>query len=242
MRQIFSFISVFLNIFNTELIEMIHCFTLIHDDLPCMDNDDFRRGRPSNHKVYGEAMALLAGDALVACATDTLMIAEGAVPDSALLRAIRRLSWAAGPRGVIGGQAMEPLLSKTSTLSDLEKMFAGKTGALFAASLLLPLDLAGVDESTREGAVTARFARELGYAFQVADDLEDAEAPDSKEAEKPQSILYFLSSTEAATQTSARLSRSIDELRTLFGARASGLADIGAEVLKKLALRMKKNT
>jgi geranylgeranyl pyrophosphate synthase len=197
-------------------IEMVHCFTLIHDDLPCMDDDDFRRGRPSNHKAFGEGLALLAGDALIA---------------------LRRLSWASGPRGVIGGQAMEPLLTQQPTLEGLERMFALKTGALFSTSLLLPLDLAGMDEDGREGVAISNFARELGYAFQVADDLEDAEVPGSTEHEKPHSIVYHLSASEAARRAHSRLSQATDDLRTLWGPRATLLVGIGGEVLTKLDVR-----
>ncbi len=130
---------------------------------------------------------------------------------------------------------MEPLLAESPTLEDLERMFAGKTGALFAASLLLPLDLAGVSETSREGASIATFARELGHAFQVADDLEDAVEPGSTEHEKPHSIVYHLSLPEAASRTHLRLSRATDDLRTVHGSKASHLAGIGGEVLKKLA-------
>src|SRR3954468_16296124 len=86
-------------------LEMIHCFTLIHDDLPCMDNDDFRRGLPSNHKKFGEAAALLAGDALMAIAFEAFSGAAAHVPNEGFNRAFARLCRAIGPRGVIGGQA-----------------------------------------------------------------------------------------------------------------------------------------
>jgi len=216
-------------------IEMIHCFSLIHDDLPCMDDDDFRRGRPSNHKVYGEGLALLSGDALMACASDTLLLsAQAGIAPAHVLGAIKRFNWASGPQGVIGGQAMEPLLADQPSLGFLERMFAGKTGALFVASLMLPLDLAGISENSREGGVIASFARELGYAFQVADDLEDALEPGSREHEKPHSIIYHISPPEAARRTHARLARATDDLRTVHGARAAHLASISGEVLKKL--------
>jgi geranylgeranyl diphosphate synthase type II len=214
---------------------MIHCFSLIHDDLPCMDDDDFRRGRPSNHKVFGEGMALLSGDALMACASDTLLMsAQAGIAPTHVLSAIKRFNWASGPQGVIGGQAMEPLLAEQPSLDFLERMFAGKTGALFVASLLLPLDLSGISETSREGGAIASFARELGYAFQVADDLEDALEPGSREHEKPHSIVYHLPIPDAARRTHLRLARATDDLRTVYGARAAHLASIAGEVLKKL--------
>jgi len=215
-------------------IEMIHCFTLIHDDLPCMDNDDFRRGRPSNHKVYGESLALLAGDALMACALDTLLLSRDSVPADHLLSALDRFSWASGARGVMGGQAQEFLLTAQSTRPQLETMFAGKTGALFSASLEIPMALAGLSDETREGKVISRFAAELGYAFQVADDIEDAEAPGSRESEKPQSILFYISAKQAAQETYSRLLRATDELKLCFGSKALALNAIAQEVLQKL--------
>jgi geranylgeranyl diphosphate synthase type II len=215
-------------------IEMIHCFTLIHDDLPCMDNDDFRRGRPSNHKVYGEALALLAGDSLMACALDTLLLSRRSVPADHLLNAFDRFSWACGARGVMGGQAQEFLLTPQATRQQLETMFAGKTGALFSASLEIPMAMAGLSDETREGKVIARFAAELGYAFQVADDIEDAEAPGSRESEKPQSILFYLSAKQAAQETHLRLLRASDELKLCFGSKAWALNAIAQEVLQKL--------
>jgi geranylgeranyl pyrophosphate synthase len=132
---------------------------------------------------------------------------------------------------------MEPLLTQQPTLEGLERMFALKTGALFSTSLLLPLDLAGMDEDGREGVAISNFARELGYAFQVADDLEDAEVPGSTEHEKPHSIVYHLSASEAARRAHSRLSQATDDLRTLWGPRATLLVGIGGEVLTKLDVR-----
>jgi geranylgeranyl diphosphate synthase type II len=216
---------------------MVHCFTLIHDDLPCMDNDDFRRGRPSNHKVFGEGMALLAGDALMASALDTLLIAAKDIRPEYLIAAVRKFSWACGTRGVMGGQALESTLTANSNLKELEAMFAGKTGALFSASLLVPMAMAGVTEDSSEGKVISEFAAELGYAFQVADDIEDAEAPGSKEAEKPQSILYYLGAATAARQTFDRLTKATLRLKSMHGDAAGTLASIAEEVSKKLEIQ-----
>jgi geranylgeranyl diphosphate synthase type II len=209
-------------------LEMVHCFTLIHDDLPCMDDDDLRRGRPSNHKIYGEALALLAGDALIPLALDALAEAAPHVAPQAFAAALRRLSWASGPRGVIGGQAAEALLKPGSALSELETMHAMKTGALFAAALLLPKDLAGIADASPDGRAIDRFARELGLAFQVADDLEDAE-------EDPTSILAYMTREEAAARASERLAAACEGLRAAWGEKARELLDIATEVSAKLA-------
>jgi geranylgeranyl diphosphate synthase type II len=212
-------------------IEMIHCFTLIHDDLPCMDNDDFRRGRPSNHKIYGEGIALLAGDALILAALDVLTEAAPHVSAPAFARALRRFAWASGPRGVIGGQAAENLLTESSVIAELEQMHAMKTGALFSAALLMPKDLAGISDTESRGHAIARFAAELGLAFQVADDLEDAE----KEATKPTSVLFYLPEEKVRMRTLERLGSATEELQSAWGDEASAeLAGISREVRKSL--------
>lgn len=211
-------------------LEMVHCYTLIHDDLPCMDDDDFRRGRPSNHKQFGEATALLAGDALMALSMDTLLDASAQVEPGHLVDAIRTLSWAMGPRAVIGGQAAEELLNKDSTLEALEQMHAQKTGALFSAALLLPKNLAGIRSDRPEGKAIDRFADELGLAFQVADDLEDA----VQDGVAPNNILAYLSEQEARKRTHQRLTGAMKELETHWGARSATLLRIANEVASKL--------
>jgi geranylgeranyl diphosphate synthase, type II len=210
-------------------LEMVHCFTLIHDDLPCMDNDDFRRGRPSNHKIFGEATALLAGDALVTLAIDTLMDAQPHVQPKYLLAALRRLSWAMGARGVIGGQAAENSVIKKPSLEALTQMHTQKTGALFSASLLLPKDLAGLQSKSAKNQSIDRFAMELGLAFQTAEDLED-----KKEADSPTNILYYFSKSEAASRASQRLKKAQHELTSAWGSSAEGLTQIGDEVMLKI--------
>jgi len=211
-------------------LEMIHCFTLIHDDLPCMDDDDFRRGRPSNHKVFGEAIALLAGDGLIALATDTLLDAEAHIEPRHLLAGLKRLSWAMGPRAVIGGQAAEVLLNEKSTVEEMRFMHAQKTGALFAAALLIPKDFAGIGSDSEKGQAIDEFAKQLGLAFQVADDFEDAE----QDVGKPRSILFYMSESEARQATYDDLKAATSSLLKLWGKPASSLAAIADEVLKKV--------
>lgn len=210
-------------------IEMIHCFTLIHDDLPCMDNDNFRRGKPSNHRVYGDGIALLAGDALMALAVDVFLDAKPYVSADHLIQGLKRLSWAMGPRGVIGGQGFEPLLSADSPLSLLRQMHAQKTGALFSASLLIPMDLAGISQESSEGLAIDAFARELGLAFQVADDIDDAE-----ETHSPTSILHFMSVEEAKKMTRHSLESAAKSLTAHWKDSAQPLVLIAEEVLRKL--------
>jgi geranylgeranyl pyrophosphate synthase len=214
-------------------IEMIHCFTLIHDDLPCMDNDDFRRGMPSNHKKFGESTALLAGDALMALAVEVFL--DSHIEPTHLVKGLSRLLWAMGPRGVIGGQAAESLLGKQSKLEDLQQMHRQKTGALFSASILIPKDFAGFSDSSEKGRSLITFADELGLAFQTADDLEDAADGSSKnEAQQPTSILFYQSRAEASNSTVKRLQYAIEDLSQKWGPSSEGLQKIASEVLVKI--------
>ena len=151
--------------------EMIHTYSLIHDDLPCMDNDDFRRGRPTNHKVYGETMAILAGDALL---TDAFMLASSAqLPDPSRMGfAISVLAQNAGSLGMVGGQVLD-IRSEIRELSEQEviDIQSRKTGALINAACVLGVIAAGGDEKKLEAA--ASFAGALGMAFQIRDDMLD---------------------------------------------------------------------
>ena len=151
--------------------EMIHTYSLIHDDLPCMDNDDFRRGRPTNHKVYGETMAILAGDGLL---TDAFMLAASAkLPKPEQMGfAIQILAQNAGSLGMVGGQVLD-IQSETRELSEQEviDIQSRKTGALINAACVLGVIAGGGDEKKIEAAAT--FAGALGMAFQIRDDMLD---------------------------------------------------------------------
>lgn len=152
-------------------LEMIHTYSLIHDDLPCMDNDDFRRGRPTNHKVYGEAIAVLAGDALL---TDAFALAaQTKLPRPAdLALAIQVLSENAGSLGMVGGQVLD-ILSEERICSEQEVLDiqSRKTGALINAACVLGAIAGGADEKQIQAA--AGFASCLGLAFQIRDDMLD---------------------------------------------------------------------
>lgn len=147
-------------------IELVHCFSLIHDDLPAMDDDDLRRGRPTNHKVFGEAMAILAGDAMTTLAFE--MIATTAEPRHAAAM-VRELAHAGGPSGMVGGQAIDIDNEHTRlALPELERLHAMKTGALLTAACRLGAIAADAD---LDAATT--FGRNLGLAFQIMDDVLD---------------------------------------------------------------------
>lgn len=151
-------------------IEMIHTYSLIHDDLPCMDNDDYRRGRPTNHKVYGEAMAVLAGDALL---TDAFAVASTAhLEGSAMADAIGVLSECAGSLGMVGGQMLDiKAEQRKCTEQEILDIQSRKTGCLINAACALGV-LAGGGTSEQYDA-SCRFAASLGLAFQIRDDMLD---------------------------------------------------------------------
>ncbi len=151
-------------------VEMIHNYSLIHDDLPCMDDDDFRRGRPTNHKVYGEALAVLAGDGLL---TDAFAVAASAeLPPERIAFAIQVLSENAGSLGMVGGQVLD-MDSENRELTEQEVLDiqSRKTGALINAACVLGVIAAGGSEEQLQAA--AGFAGTLGLAFQIRDDMLD---------------------------------------------------------------------
>ena len=151
-------------------VEMIHTYSLIHDDLPCMDNDDFRRGRPTNHKVYGEAMAFLAGDALL---TDAFTVASNAeLEPKAVLEAIQILSECAGSLGMVGGQVLDiKAEERECTEQEILDIQKRKTGCLINAACAMGAVAGGCSEEQFDAA--CRFAAGLGLAFQIRDDMLD---------------------------------------------------------------------
>lgn len=151
-------------------IEMIHTYSLIHDDLPCMDNDDYRRGRLTNHKVFGEGLAVLAGDALL---TDAFCVASTAnLPGTAMAEAIGIVAECAGSRGMVGGQVLD-ILSEERQLSEDEvlQIQSRKTGALIRAACAIGVLCGGGTPEQLDAACS--FAANLGLAFQIRDDMLD---------------------------------------------------------------------
>ena len=152
-------------------LECIHTYSLIHDDLPAMDNDDYRRGNLTNHKVYGDGMAILAGDGLLTyafqlCSENTTASAEQKI------KAIQCLATAAGPEGMVGGQAFDLLSEgKHIPLEELKILHSGKTGALFNAAIELGLILSNADQAKYATYMT--YANCLGLLFQITDDILD---------------------------------------------------------------------
>ncbi len=157
-------------------VELVHAYSLVHDDLPAMDDDDLRRGQPTCHKAFGEATAILAGDALQALAFHVLAHdpAMLATPEQRI-RMIDMLAVASGSRGMAGGQALDlAAVGRTLSLVELENMHAHKTGALIRASVVLAA-MSSPDADTRVVAGLDHYAKRIGLAFQVQDDILDIE-------------------------------------------------------------------
>lgn len=167
-------------------LEMVHAYSLIHDDLPCMDNDDFRRGRPTSHRMFGEAMAVLAGDGLLTLAFDTLarIAIEPPVTPERLLSCIGEIARGAGPDGMVGGQALD--MANTGNLAItkelLQSIHSRKTGALFRAAIRASAILSGADEHTL--ARLSRYGEAIGLIFQIRDDILDV-IGDAEKTGKP---------------------------------------------------------
>lgn len=157
-------------------VEMIHTMSLIHDDLPAMDNDDYRRGRPTNHKIYGEDIAILAGDGLLAYAFGFIISKTQEVSEPRLLQVVAKLSYAVAATGLVGGQVLD-LECEGQQNIDIETLnfiHAHKTGALLEASVLCGAMLAGANDEVLQR--LSRYARNIGLAFQIIDDVLDITA------------------------------------------------------------------
>lgn len=155
-------------------IEMIHTYSLIHDDLPAMDNDDFRRGKLTNHRAYNEAIAILAGDALLTKAFHLITMTPKTIPATTVLQLIEEISVAAGAEGMVGGQMADMEAEgkgKDISLQELNYIHSHKTGALFTISVRAGAIIAGVTGEALE--YVTEFASKVGLAFQIQDDILD---------------------------------------------------------------------
>ena len=212
-------------------IEMIHTYSLIHDDLPAMDNDDYRRGKLTNHKVFGEATAILAGDALLTLAFEVMTRQENISPEI-LLKVVQEMSIAAGAAGMVGGQSIDlESEDKKISMSTLKKMHMAKTGALFKAAIRSGAILAGAN-SEQLDALTI-YAEKFGLAFQITDDILDV-IGDEKNLGKPvgsdeknnKSTYVTLTSIETAKNLAQKaVDDAVDALKN-FGAEADFLREL----------------
>ena len=159
-------------------LEMIHTYSLIHDDLPAMDDDDYRRGKLTNHKVYGEWKAILAGDALLTKAFE-LVSNDDLIEDNVKVKVLQRLSKASGHIGMVGGQTLDMQSeNQTVDLKTLESIHKAKTGALLTFAVMAAVDIAQVDQKTSHN--LNEFSEHLGLMFQIKDDLLDVYGDEKK--------------------------------------------------------------
>ena len=219
-------------------LEMIHTYSLIHDDLPAMDDDDYRRGRLTNHKVFGDGMAILAGDGLLTLAFETLLSQPEVAPEI-LARVAREVAQAAGPAGMVGGQAIDLESEGQLPSPDVMKlMHRLKTGALFRASLRAGAMLGGGSEEDLRSLTD--YAEHFGLAFQITDDILDVTGTEealgkpigSDEKNQKATYVSVYSLTEARRMAQAAVSDAVAALER-FGDRAWVLRSLAEYLLTR---------
>lgn len=210
-------------------VELLHTYTLVHDDLPCMDNDLLRRGQPTVHAKYGEAIGILAGDALQTLAFEIL----ARTPEKqagAVAQLITELAVAAGAAGVIAGQAEDIRCANTATREEITYIFQHKTADLFRTACRLGALAAGAQKEHLDQ--LSRYANGLGFAFQIIDDLLDAQGTD-QDAPTELSCLMVMSAQEAREWAEQQTTRAIEALEGLPG-ETEPLAALAASLLQRL--------
>ncbi len=218
-------------------VELIHAYSLVHDDLPAMDDDDLRRGRPTTHIVFDEATAILAGDALQTRAFEVL--AEAGMPAELALACLRTLAAASGAAGMCGGQALDiDATGQQQPLAALKRMHALKTGALIRAAVRMGA-LCG-NASDDELARLDAFADTLGLAFQVRDDILDVEASSEelgktagKDAAQDKSTFPSLLGMDGAKATLEELAQAMQDALAPFGERANALSALAELTVRR---------
>ena len=219
-------------------VEMIHTYSLVHDDLPAMDDDDLRRGKPSCHKAFDEATAILVGDALQCRAFELLAEAPGLGAEKRIAM-VKILSAAAGPRGMVGGQAVDIAATDSKfDLQQLKSMHALKTGALIRASLALGACAAGA--STQQLVALDKYGADIGLAFQVVDDILDVEASSEllgktqgKDGEANKPTYVKLMGLEGAREESRRLQASALAALDIFDGSADHLREMARLIVNR---------
>ncbi len=219
-------------------LEMIHTYSLIHDDLPAMDNDDYRRGKLTNHKVYGEGTAILAGDALLTLAFEVMVRQKNVTPDK-LVAVVKEMSIAAGANGMVGGQVIDlDSEGKQISMETLRAMHMGKTGALFRAALRSGAILAGASEEQLSS--LTRYADCFGLAFQITDDILDVTGdeaaigkPVGSDEKNLKSTYVTLTSLEEAKVLAEKAVNEACSALNIFGDEARFLRDLASYLLER---------
>jgi farnesyl diphosphate synthase len=220
-------------------VELIHAYSLVHDDLPCMDNDDLRRGKPTCHRAYDEATALLVGDALQTLAFETLATDEHADP-ARRAQMILALASSSGSRGMAGGQAIDlASVGKPLDYAQLEDMHNRKTGALIACSVQLGM-LAAACHEEKTRAALEKYGSAIGLAFQIADDILDVEGATAtlgksagKDAKAAKPTYVSVLGLEAARQQSRTLLGSALESLGVLGDNGRTLAALAGFIIER---------
>ena len=221
-------------------VEMIHAYSLVHDDMPCMDDDDLRRGKPTVHKKYDEATALLVGDALQSQAF--LLLAEGSLEASRKVAMLSRLAQAAGSHGMCGGQAIDcAAVGQALTLQELEHMHNLKTGALLEAAVMLGA-WAGKTLLAAESLALHAYSQAIGLAFQVVDDILDATADSAtlgktagKDAAHNKPTYVSLLGLDASLALAEKLRQDAHVALLLFGDGATRLRELADLIVQRKA-------
>ena len=221
-------------------VEMIHAYSLVHDDMPCMDDDDLRRGKPTVHKQYDEATALLVGDALQSQAFETL--AGGALDATRKLAMLALLANASGSRGMCGGQAIDlDSVGIALSLPELERMHQLKTGALLRASVMLGAVAGKALQASEEAALDA-YAKAVGLAFQVVDDILDTTADSAtlgktagKDAANNKPTYVSILGLEASLALAEKLRQDAHKALLPFGDAALRLRELADLVVQRKA-------
>lgn len=211
--------------------EMIHTYSLIHDDLPAMDNDDLRRQMPTSHIKFGEATAILAGDALLSRAFEVVSEYDGAYPDRAM-KAIHALACSSGTEGMIGGQIVDMQSEgKEITLGELEYLHLNKTGAIIRSACAIGAIMSGAGEEELEK--IDEFAKNLGIAFQIQDDIldvtgteEELGKPIGSDAEENKNTYVKIVGLEKSEELAREYSGKAKEALAIFGSRADFLLNL----------------
>lgn len=220
-------------------LEMVHTYSLIHDDLPALDNDDLRRGRPTCHKVFGDAMAILAGDALLTLAFQVLAQTPGASPE-VRSRLVEELALAGGTvGGMIGGQVFDLEGERQKpTAALLESIHRAKTGALLRGSVRMGAIFAGANDA--ELGALSRFGEHVGLAFQIVDDILDVEQSSEqlgktagKDAAQEKITFPAVYGLEASKRMAATEKAAAYEALSVFGDRASNLRELAALIVER---------